>query len=157
MLSLASAFKLFHNFDHFRQFSQQSNQSWRLQTPELKSFVPDAPQPLTLNSPPLQFELHQDCFRMQIWGGYKGRKFFFYRFPHFFTYSPSIPFHYDTVSDHLESLSTNVPEILTAGKTAFWEDTNLDKLTSEQAGTPNFKSINIFNMFSLVRKVQNEL
>ena len=28
-------------------------------------------------------------------------------------------------------------------KTAFLEDTNLDKLTSEQAGTPNSKSINI--------------
>ena len=84
---------------------------------------------------------------MQIWGGYKGRKFFFIGFPIFFTYSPSIPFHYDTVSDHLESLSTNVPEILTAGKTAFWEDTNLDKLTSEQAGTPNFKIINIFERF----------
>ena len=29
-------------------------------------------------------------------------------------------------------------------KTAFWEDTNLDKVTSEQAGTPNFKGIDIF-------------
>ena len=42
-------------------------------------------------------------------------------------------------------------------KTAFLADTNLDELSSEQAGTPNSKSINIFNMFSLVRKVQNEL
>ena len=42
-------------------------------------------------------------------------------------------------------------------KTAFLADTNLDELSSEQAGTPNFNSINIFNMFSLVRKVQNEL
>ena len=44
-----------------------------------------------------------------------------------------------------------------AKKTAFLADTNLDELSSEQAGTPNSKSINIFNMFSLVRKVQNEL
>ena len=32
-------------------------------------------------------------------------------------------------------------------KTAFWEDTNLDKVTSEQAGTPNFKGIDIFERF----------
>ena len=32
-------------------------------------------------------------------------------------------------------------------KTAFWGDTNLDKVTSEQAGTPNFKGINIFERF----------
>ena len=35
----------------------------------------------------------------------------------------------------------------TGQKTAFWEDTNLDKVTSEQAGTPNFKSIDIFERF----------
>ena len=32
-------------------------------------------------------------------------------------------------------------------KTAFWEDTNLDKVTSEQAGPPNFKSIDTFGRF----------
>ena len=32
-------------------------------------------------------------------------------------------------------------------KTAFWGDTNLDKVTSEQAGTPNFKGIDIFERF----------
>ena len=32
-------------------------------------------------------------------------------------------------------------------KTAFWEDTTLDKVTSEQAGTRNFKSIDTFERF----------
>ena len=32
-------------------------------------------------------------------------------------------------------------------KTAFWEAPNLDKVTSEQAGTPNFKGIDIFERF----------
>ena len=57
---------------------------------------------------------------------------------------------YDTVSDHLESLSTSVQnwsKSVKTVKTAFWEDTNLDKVTSEQAGTPNFKGIDIFERF----------
>ena len=32
-------------------------------------------------------------------------------------------------------------------KTAFWGDTNLDQVTLEGAGTPNFKSTDIFDMF----------
>jgi len=35
----------------------------------------------------------------------------------------------------------------TVYKTAFWGDTNLDKVTSEQAGTPNFKSPAILGIF----------
>ena len=35
----------------------------------------------------------------------------------------------------------------TASKTAFWGDTNLDQVTLEGAGTPNFKSTDIFDMF----------
>ena len=46
---------------------------------------------------------------------------------------------------HLVEISQNEDFLQKNGqKTAFWEDTNLDKVTSEQAGTPNFKSINIF-------------
>ena len=34
-----------------------------------------------------------------------------------------------------------------AFKTAFFGDTNIDQVTLEGAGTPNFKSIDIFYMF----------
>ena len=34
-----------------------------------------------------------------------------------------------------------------SGKTAFWGDTNLDQVTLEGAGTPNFKITDIFDMF----------
>ena len=34
-----------------------------------------------------------------------------------------------------------------AFKTAFFLDTNPDQLTSERAGTPNFKTTDIFDMF----------
>ena len=34
-----------------------------------------------------------------------------------------------------------------AFKTVFFGDTNMDQVTLEEAGTPNFKSTDIFDMF----------
>ena len=49
---------------------------------------------------------------------------------------------------HLVEISQNKDFLKKTGwKTAFWEAPNLDKVTSEQAGTPNFKGINIFEKF----------
>ena len=49
---------------------------------------------------------------------------------------------------HLVEVSQNEDFLQkTAFKTAFSEDTKLDQLTLEGAGTPNFKSTDIFHMF----------
>ena len=49
---------------------------------------------------------------------------------------------------HLVKVSQNKDFLQkTASKTAFWGDTNLDQVTLEGAGTPNFKSTDIFDMF----------
>ena len=60
----------------------------------------------------------------------------------------SFPTMYIKGGQHLVKVSQNKDFLQkTASKTDFLRDTKLDQLTLEGAGTPNFKSTDIFGMF----------
>ena len=69
--------------------------------------------------------------------------------PHFWkALMHSFPTMYNTMGSKVDGLAVRGNFLQkNALKTAFWGDTNLDQVTLEGAGTPNFKSTDIFDMF----------
>ena len=72
----------------------------------------------------------------------------FFRKYHEKAFIQSFPTLYNTMGSKVDGLAVKSKFLQkTALKTAFLRDTKLDQVTLEGAGTPNFKSTDIFDMF----------